>query len=304
MTVTGTDLNLLVALRALLEEVNVTRAGARIGMRQPAMSAALSRLRRHYRDELLVRVGREYELTPFARALLPAVQQTMPLVERALDLEDRFNPATSERVYLLTMSDYACAVMHAELVNRVAAVAPGVSFVVTPPWQADLTEVERHLLESDFLVIPRGYGVDADNRELFVDRFVCIVDPANPYLRDGRIVLDDLGKAPQIVGIQGRDLSLVDRALSAAGIERIAQVRTYGWVTLPFLVPGTDFIAIVPERLARRTQALADVVIAELPIGPVELVETLWWHRSRDNDPGHRWMREILVEVGAAVAAG
>jgi DNA-binding transcriptional LysR family regulator len=77
MPLGGTDLNLMVALRALLEEVNVTRAGAKIGKSQPAMSTALARLRRHYQDELLVRVGRDYELTPFARALVPSVQQTL-----------------------------------------------------------------------------------------------------------------------------------------------------------------------------------------------------------------------------------
>ena len=84
MAVGGMDLNLLVPLRALLEEVNVTRAGERIGMSQPAMSAALAKLRRHYRDELLVRVGREYELTPLARSLLPTIQRSMPAVEAGL----------------------------------------------------------------------------------------------------------------------------------------------------------------------------------------------------------------------------
>ncbi len=81
MSLGGTDLNLMVALKALLEEGNVTKAGAKIGKSQPAMSTALARLRRHYQDELLVRVGRDYELTPFAKALVPSVQQTLQCVE-------------------------------------------------------------------------------------------------------------------------------------------------------------------------------------------------------------------------------
>ena len=113
MTVGGMDLNLLVALRAMLEEANVTRAGERIGMAQPAMSTALARLRRHYRDDLLVRVGRDYELTPFARSLLPVVEQTMPLIEQALALSDDFDPATSTRAFSITMSDYAFSVLNA-----------------------------------------------------------------------------------------------------------------------------------------------------------------------------------------------
>ena len=95
MSLGGTDLNLMVALKALLEEGNVTKAGAKIGKSQPAMSTALARLRRHYQDELLVRVGRDYELTPFAKALVPSVQQTLQCVELALDTGRRFDPATS-----------------------------------------------------------------------------------------------------------------------------------------------------------------------------------------------------------------
>jgi|SRR5712691_1965315 len=91
MSLGGTDLNLVIALKALLEEDNVTKAGAKIGKSQPAMSTALARLRRHHKDELLVRVGRDYELTPFARALIPSVQQTVSSVECALDIGRRFD---------------------------------------------------------------------------------------------------------------------------------------------------------------------------------------------------------------------
>src|ERR1700692_3860452 len=92
MSLGGTDLNLMVALRALLEEGNVTKAGAKISKSQPAMWTALARLRRPYQDELLVRVGRDYELTPFARALLPSIQQAMQHVDQALGTGTRFDP--------------------------------------------------------------------------------------------------------------------------------------------------------------------------------------------------------------------
>ena len=94
----GTDLNLLLPLKVLLEEGNVTRAGQRLELSQPAMSAALARLRRRFDDELLVRAGRDYELTPFARDLLPEVQHALRLMGRALHLEDEFDPATRPHV--------------------------------------------------------------------------------------------------------------------------------------------------------------------------------------------------------------
>src|ERR1700739_441773 len=105
MSLGGTDLNLMVALKALLEEGNGTRAGGKIGKSQPAMSTALARLRRHYQDELLVRVGRDHELTPFAKALLPSVQQAMLGVELAVDRGQRFDPATSEHAFRIHASD-------------------------------------------------------------------------------------------------------------------------------------------------------------------------------------------------------
>src|SRR6202042_2066974 len=110
MSLGGTDLNLMVALRALLEEGNVTKAGAKIGKSQPAMSTALARLRRHYQDELLVRVGRDYELPPFAKALAPSVQQTMQSVELALDTGQRFAPLTSRHAFRIDATDYAITV--------------------------------------------------------------------------------------------------------------------------------------------------------------------------------------------------
>lgn len=125
MTLGGTDLNLLLFLRVLLEEGNVTRAGARLEVGQPAMSAALAKLRRRFDDELLVRAGRDYELTPFARDLLPEVQRAVRLMARALDLENHFDPGTSERTFRLAMSDYAVSVLHEPLVRLLAASAPG-----------------------------------------------------------------------------------------------------------------------------------------------------------------------------------
>src|SRR4051812_21356683 len=116
MTLGGTDLNLLLSLKVLLEEGNVTRAGQRLELSQPAMSASLARLRRRFDDELLVRAGRDYEPPPFPRALLPEVQPAVPPLGRALPPEDEFAPAPSHRVFRMAMSDYAIAVLHEPLV--------------------------------------------------------------------------------------------------------------------------------------------------------------------------------------------
>ena len=304
MTVGGMDLNLLIALRAMLEESNVTRAGERIGMAQPAMSAALARLRRHYRDDLLVRVGRDYELTPFARSLLPVIQQTMPMVEVALALRDEFDPATSARAFSITLSDYAFTVLNAPLVQRLAQVAPGVRLEMTPiPW--DMHVSDRGLLQCDFLVGPLGCGLPGKSAVLFRDRFVCVADPANERLAGGTLTLRDFEESPHAVATFGPNLTPLDRALSAAGISRNVSVTTVGWLSLPFVVAGTDLVASLPERLARQVGGdLASVTVVEPPFGTVEIIEALWWHPTRDSDPGHRWLLGILRGLAEDIVAG
>ncbi len=127
MALGGTDLNLLLPLKVLLEEGNVTRAGQRLELSQPAMSAALARLRRRFDDELLVRAGRDYELTPLARDLLPEVQHAVRLMQRALAARGRVRPVDqSTRTFRMAMSDYAIAVVHEPLVRLLGASAPGV----------------------------------------------------------------------------------------------------------------------------------------------------------------------------------
>ena len=124
MALGGTDLNLLVQLKVLLEEGNVTRAGQRLSLGQPTMSAALARLRRKFNDELLTRSGRDYELTPLAVELLPEVQRVVRLMSRALQVEESFDPVSSDRTFRMMMSDYAIAVIHEQLVARVSELAP------------------------------------------------------------------------------------------------------------------------------------------------------------------------------------
>jgi DNA-binding transcriptional LysR family regulator len=126
------DLNLLVALGALLEDRNLTRAGARIGMSQPAMSAALSRLRRHFADELLEREGRGYRLTVFGEQLLPTVQDALRQMEATMQRSPRFDPADSDREFSVAASDYTVSILADLLLRQVQAAAPRIRLQLHP----------------------------------------------------------------------------------------------------------------------------------------------------------------------------
>ena len=298
MSLGGTDLNLMVALKALLEEGNVTKAGAKIGKSQPAMSTALARLRRHYQDELLVRVGRDYELTPFAKALVPSVQQTLQCVELALDNGRRFDPATSRHAFRINATDYVITVLAEVLLRRVAALAPGIrlDFDSIPE---DMHESEHGLRNCDALIGPLGFGFPGSQEPLFRDRFVCVVDPVASGLEDGAaLTLDDLARMPHAAPtFAPGSHTPVDRVLDELGIVPKTAVTVFGWLSVPFVLPGTSMVAIMPERMARLAIRSASLAILEPPFGLVELVEAAYWHPSRSDDPAVRWLVRTLQEA-------
>ena len=302
MSVGGVDLNLLRTLRALLEEENVTHAGSRLGLSQPSMSIALGRLRRHYKDELLARNGRDYCLTPLARTLQPSVTESLRLADAAFGRTETFVPGKSDQVFSLTLSDYAITVLIEPLLRRVQEQAPMVGLKLSPI-PPDMQGSDRGLRDHDLLIGPLGFAFPGESEVIFRDRWVCIVDPANPRLRDGWLSLEDIGALPHAIATFGpHHLNAADRALEQLGVRRHAQVRVGGWLPLPFVVAGTDMVAIVPERLARRAQSEAGVLVVEPPFGTVELIEAAWWHPARSADPALCWLRGVLRDTAAALS--
>jgi DNA-binding transcriptional LysR family regulator len=303
LTLGGTDLNLLLVLRVLLEEGNVTRAGARLDVGQPAMSAALAKLRRRFDDELLVRAGRDYELTPFARDLLPEVQHAVRLMARALDVEVGFDAATSERSFRLVMSDYAIAVLHEPLVRRLGETAPGVRLVVEH-LGPDARTSDRILFDHDALVAPLGFGFPGESRPLWRDRMVLIADRRHPRLAGGRFTLADLAEVPHAVAAFGPGvLTPVDRVFGEVGVERRIVLRVAGYLPLAFVIEGTEMVAVVPERLARMHLAGGGpITVVEPPFAEVVLAEGYWFAADRLSDPAHRWLFAQLDRLAAELA--
>lgn len=294
------DLNLLVALEALLEEKNVTHAGVRLSTSQSAMSGSLARLRRHFNDELLVRVGREYELTPLAERLLPVVAESLHKAEEALSLTRRFDPELSRQRFSVVMSDYVMTVFVEPLLRVIAREAPGVRLDVHPIVDGQL-ENESHLRCHDLMIVPLGYRFPGVSEAVMRDRFVCVVDPEHPRLVNGTLSLADLAELPHAASTIGRSHTPVARQLETLGVVPRVQVTTPGFSVLPFLVAGTDLVALVPERLVRRYEGFARCAVVPTPFPDVPLVEAMYWHHNRHSDPAHRWLRETVRRVGAGL---
>lgn len=299
----GPDLNLLVALCALLEEANVTRAGERIGVGQSTMSTSLARLRVMFQDELLVRVGREYELTPLARQILPRVQRALPLAAQALGQEEVFEPSSTRRVFTLQLSDFGVIELR-PLFRLAQLAAPGIRFDFQR-LPLEPMDAERDLLGHDFIIGPPGVGIDVESVELFRDEYVVILDRNNPLVLRGEVSFDDLDRGPFIrCDFGGTHLTPAERRMRELDLRPQVRVTTSSLLAIPHIVRGTELIGVVPRRLVTCHGAVSGTVALPTPFEPVELIERMWWHPVHRADAGHSWLRDLTVHaVGSGALA-
>jgi len=293
------DLNLLVALRALLEERHVTRAGARIGLSQPAMSAALARLRRHFADELLVRKGNRYELTPLGAALRDPAANAYAMLERLFAARTGFDPATERHEFTLLSSDYGVAVFGTALARAVQRVAPRVTLHFRQVTPEAVDKPESGLGGVDGMLMPHGVLSDVPAVELYRDEWVCLVAADNPEVGD-RITIDDLARLPWAVYQRTFDTP-VNRQLSMLGLQPRADVSVQSFQLLPALVAGTRRVALIQRRLAAQMHRLAPVRVLPCPFPAITLHEALWWHPVHTYDAAHSWLRETAARVAATL---
>ncbi len=300
MNLARLDLNLVVALRALLEERNVTRAGRRVGLSQPAMSAALARLRRHFDDDLLARVGGHYELTALGQVLLDRTSTAYDLLERLFASQADFDPAEESREFRLLASDYAVAVFGTELARAVHEEAPGIRlrFSQTPNTVTD--DTATLLSAADGLLMPHGVISGFPATDLYDDRWVFLVAADRPGVGD-RLTRQDLARLPWVTYQRTYDAPAV-RQLGMLGVEPRVEVSVDSFQLLPLLVAGTRRIAMVQARLARLLAPLAAVRTVEPPYEAVPLREAMWWHPVHTHDAAHIWLRETAARVGGRLA--
>jgi DNA-binding transcriptional LysR family regulator len=298
------DANLLLALHALLEERNLTLAGERMTMSQPAMSGALSRLRKHFGDELLVREGRGFRLTPLAEQLRPGVDEAIEAAEALLGQQREFDPTSSTRRFTVSMSEYAMTVLAEPLTRLLAGQAAGCSLALDA-LDVGPDQFETQLMRRDLLIGPLGFDFPGRRQPVFTDHLVCVVARNNARLVDGTLSVADLQAMPHAVaelspaGDRRRPLEVEMEKRGIAG--RSVLVRMTSLLTLPFAVSGTEMCAFVPARLARRCLDVLDLVIASTDLDSVQITEAAHWHLRRETEPAVVWLRRLLYDVAVSV---
>lgn len=292
------DLNLLVALRALLSERHVTRAARRIGLSQSATSHALSRLRDLLGDPLLVRSGRELELTPRAARILPALERGLSDLHNAIAGEPEFDPRTARRTFAIGTSDYLQALIMGPLLRELATRAPGIdlSVVVFPN--------VRELLESGAidlaLSVPLPELRSMHHEALFEENFLCMVRRDHPQIKKAPSLDRYLAQRHVMVSPSGTPGSFVDTLLSQRGLERRVALRVTNFLIVPVVVCETDFINTMPARLARQLARLYPLRLLPPPIELPSFEYGMYWHPRLDQDPAQRWLREFAARVSKA----
>ncbi len=297
------DLNLLVPLDMLLQERSVTRAAARLGLSQPALSAALARLRRHFDDPLLVRVGNAYELSPLAVALRRRTATALDSAERVFTSEAGFDPSTSQRTFTLLMSDYPMAVLGPRVATALREQAPNVTLRLERQSTTNVEEGVEGLRGVDGLVLPHGFVFDAPSVDLFSDTWVCLVDAHDTSVGDS-VTLADAARLPWVFVYNGPTaFTAAGRQMQLIGVAPRVEVVVESFLALPFYVVGTDRIALVQRLLAEPLTRDGRLRAVPCAWDVVPVLEALWWHPMHTPDPEHVWMRGVLREAAIALGA-
>lgn len=302
MNLAGFDLNLLKVLDALLREGSTVRAADRVGLTQPAVSAALARLRLSLGDELFVRQGQGIVATDFARSLEEPLRETLERLGRLLGDSERFDPAQSTHVFRMAGIDFFAEMLMPDLARLLAAEAPGMrvqQLDLVPSSYIEMLENEQtDLCLMTKMEVPEW----VESEVLFRSPFVTIARRNNARLAragilpGGTIPLDlfcDLGHV--LLSPDGRLKAMGDDALARMGRERRVVMSLPFFSGVTGVVAETDLIALVPVQLARRIAPRLGLALYSPPM-PIATPEiAMFWHRRARTNPAHKWLRDRIA---------
>ncbi len=294
------DLNLLVALDALLAEQNITRAARRLNMSQSATSGVLARLRDYFGDPLLMQVGRSMVLTPMAANLAGSVRDVLLRIQSTIAVQPGFDAASSTRHFRVVASDYPISVVLAGAARRICEQAPGITLELVAPGDQVPGAIERG--EADMLIMPAQYLAEAHPSEpLYAETYSCVVWAGNTLVGDS-VTLDQymaLGHVTTLFG-NSRNPSLEEWFLKSSALSRRIEVTTNNFNTLPLLVIGTRRMATMHTRLARMFAQTLPVRVLPVPVEFPSMIWSMQWPRHLQGDPAHIWFRSLVKTAATA----
>ncbi|MGA8192507.1 MAG: LysR family transcriptional regulator [Acetobacteraceae bacterium] len=287
------DLNLLIVFDAVMQERNLTRAGKRLGLSQPAASHALARLRQMLHDDLFIRTPDGMRPTPRAEQMAQPVREALRELRITLEPE-AFEPASSTREFSLAVNNYAARAIVPALARIVGNLAPRVSLDINPIGMRDVFD---HL-DAGGMDVALTTLVDGGERfkcvRVMDDDFVALLDGSHPAAEGAVIPAERLADIPHIaITSTGDDTSFIDDALEQRGLARTIATRV-PFLSVVLMLVGSDRLAVVPRRVAEDLARICPLVARELPFPSPRIVLSMIWHRRLDNHAAHRWLRDMV----------
>lgn len=295
---TAIDLNLLVAFEALLEERSVTVAAQRLHLGQPAMSAALGRLRTVFEDELFIRIGKEMQPTAKALAIAPGIVAALQQIRHALEASQVFEPESSQRSFAIGSSDYTSYVALPKLLERCSNIAPGLNFRVIGFEKDSVSE----LLEQGAIDVAIGVFATPPPHThctaLFEERFVGIARQGHGAIANGTMSLETFASLPHaLVTIRRDTTGAIDKILARHQFQRRIAVTIPHMLVLPAVIATNDLIAAVPHRIAAQLATSHHLELFELPVQTDPWTVSMIWSRLADQDIANIWLRQTLTTI-------
>jgi LysR family transcriptional regulator, nod-box dependent transcriptional activator len=294
MRFNGLDLNLLVALDALLTERNLTAAARNINLSQPAMSAAVARLRSFFKDDLFVMRGRELAPTSLAESLAAPTREALLHIQLTIASRETFDPAKSDRRFRVVVSDFMTILFFRKIIEQVARQAPGVTFELLP--FDDQPDEPLRRGEIDFLIFPEIFLPPGHPKmTLFDETMVCVGCRSNRQLA-GKLTFERYMSMGHVMTRFGktRKPSIEEWLLLEHGVKRRIEVAVQSFSMIPQLLLGTERIATMHRRLALYFAKTMPLRIVKLPMSLPPFAEAIQWPALHNSDPASLWLRSIV----------
>ena len=299
MNLAAIDLNVLVALDAILSEASVTRAAARLGRSQPAISHALNRARELFRDPLLVRMRGALQLTPRARGLAPRIRHALAELASTMETQGSFRPADVDSV-TIGATDYVGFVLLPHLIKALQREAPNTSVRVRTIEGRDALEpVAAGLVDvalGTFPRLPAGLRAEA----LFDEQFVCLLRKGHP--RRGGLSIDQYARLGHVLVTSPWDgRGPVDDALERLGRHRKIAAYVPHFLVAPSIVAETDLVLTTGRRIAEQLAAPLGLAMLPAPIKLAPFVVRMVWHPRSEEESVGKWLRAAVRAAAAAL---
>ncbi|WP_008310501.1 LysR family transcriptional regulator [Leptolyngbya sp. PCC 6406] len=294
----GIDLNLLVAFEALYAERSVTGAAQRVHVGQPAMSAALGRLRSLFADDLFVRVKREMKPTAKAVAIAPQVAIALNTIRATLADLQAFDPAQSQKAFTIATSDYFASLVLPELLVILRDQASQVDLRLLPVDKSSIVD----LLEDGLVDVALGIFTDLPpyilQENLLLERFIGISRAGHPALEKGAISLENFVAFPHALFTLRRDaIGAIDQALAQQGLKRRIALTVPYWLALPNAIAASDLLVAIPACLEMHLSRHYPLQPFEIPLNLSPWSVSMVWSQISDRDSANLWLRQMIRQT-------